>query len=97
MSAGQLILMILDIYSAIIIASAIMSRLVAFGVVNVRNQVKETTFGRVARLPRSWSGCLGTLADSMHARACSGGRTGRSGRGIACPEVGRWQLPGACG
>ncbi len=29
---------ILDIYSAIIIASAIMSWLVAFGVVNVRNQ-----------------------------------------------------------
>ena len=39
MSAGQLILKILDIYSAIIIASAIMSWLVAFGVVNVRNQV----------------------------------------------------------
>ena len=38
MSAGQLILKILDIYSAIIIASAIMSWLVAFGVVNVRNQ-----------------------------------------------------------
>jgi YggT family protein len=39
MSAGQLILKILDIYSAIIIASAIMSWLVAFGVVNVRNQI----------------------------------------------------------
>ena len=39
MSAGQLILKILDIYSAIIIASAIMSWLVAFGVINVRNQV----------------------------------------------------------
>ncbi len=38
MSAGQLILKVLDIYSAIIIASAIMSWLVAFGVVNVRNQ-----------------------------------------------------------
>ena len=38
-SAGQLILKILDIYSAIIIISAIMSWLVAFGVVNVRNQV----------------------------------------------------------
>lgn len=38
MSAGLLILKILDIYSAIIIASAIMSWLVAFGVVNVRNQ-----------------------------------------------------------
>ena len=38
MPAGQLILKILDIYSAIIIASAIMSWLVAFGVVNVRNQ-----------------------------------------------------------
>lgn len=38
MSAGQLILKILDIYSAIIIISAIMSWLVAFGVVNVRNQ-----------------------------------------------------------
>jgi YggT family protein len=38
MSAGQLILKILDIYSAIIIASAIMSWLVAFSVVNVRNQ-----------------------------------------------------------
>ena len=38
MSAGGLILKILDIYSAIIIASAIMSWLVAFGVVNVRNQ-----------------------------------------------------------
>ena len=38
MSAGQLILKILDIYSAIIIASAIMSWLVAFGVINVRNQ-----------------------------------------------------------
>ena len=38
MSAGQLILKILDIYSAIITASAIMSWLVAFGVVNVRNQ-----------------------------------------------------------
>jgi YggT family protein len=39
MSAGLLILKILDIYSAIIIASAIMSWLVAFGVVNVRNQI----------------------------------------------------------
>jgi YggT family protein len=38
MSAGLLILKILDIYSGIIIASAIMSWLVAFGVVNVRNQ-----------------------------------------------------------
>ena len=38
MAVGKLVYDILDIYSAIIIASAIMSWLVAFGVVNVRNQ-----------------------------------------------------------
>jgi len=38
MSVGRLVYEILGIYSAIIIASAIMSWLVAFGVVNVRNQ-----------------------------------------------------------
>ena len=38
MAVGKLIYDILGIYSAIIIASAIMSWLVAFGVVNVRNQ-----------------------------------------------------------
>ena len=38
MSVGKLIDDILDIYSWIVIASAIMSWLVAFGVVNVRNQ-----------------------------------------------------------
>lgn len=50
MSAGQLILMILDIYSAIIIASAIMSWLVAFGVVNVRNQVVRVLVDLLYRL-----------------------------------------------
>jgi len=39
MAVGKLVYDILDIYSAIIIASAIMSWLVAFGVINVRNQV----------------------------------------------------------
>jgi len=38
MAVGKLVYELLDIYSAIIIASAIMSWLVAFGVVNVRNQ-----------------------------------------------------------
>ena len=38
MAVGKLVYDILDIYSAIIIASAIMSWLVAFGVINVRNQ-----------------------------------------------------------
>lgn len=38
MAVGKLVYDILGIYSAIIIASAIMSWLVAFGVVNVRNQ-----------------------------------------------------------
>lgn len=38
MTVGNLVYDILGIYSAIIIASAIMSWLVAFGVVNVRNQ-----------------------------------------------------------
>jgi len=38
MAVGKLIYDILGVYSAIIIASAIMSWLVAFGVVNVRNQ-----------------------------------------------------------
>ena len=38
MSLGRIVYNILDIYSAIIIASAIMSWLVAFGVVNMRNQ-----------------------------------------------------------
>ena len=38
MSVGRLVYEILGIYSAVIIASAIMSWLVAFGVVNVRNQ-----------------------------------------------------------
>lgn len=38
MTLGNLVYDILGIYSAIIIASAIMSWLVAFGVVNVRNQ-----------------------------------------------------------
>ena len=38
MAVGKLIYDILGIYSGIIIASAIMSLLVAFGVVNVRNQ-----------------------------------------------------------
>lgn len=38
MTVGTLVYDILGIYSAIIIASAIMSWLVAFGVVNVRNQ-----------------------------------------------------------
>ena len=39
MAVGKLIYDILGIYSGIIIASAIMSWLVAFGVINVRNQV----------------------------------------------------------
>ncbi len=39
MAVGKLVYDLLGIYSAIIIASAIMSWLVAFGVVNVRNQV----------------------------------------------------------
>ena len=39
MAVGKLVYDILGIYSAIIIASAIMSWLVAFGVINVRNQV----------------------------------------------------------
>ena len=38
MAVGKLVYDILGIYSGIIIASAIMSWLVAFGVVNVRNQ-----------------------------------------------------------
>ena len=38
MAVGKLVYDLLGIYSAIIIASAIMSWLVAFGVVNVRNQ-----------------------------------------------------------
>ena len=38
MAVAKLIYDILDIYSGIIIASAIMSWLVAFGVINVRNQ-----------------------------------------------------------
>jgi YggT family protein len=39
MAVGKLIYDILGIYSGIIIASAIVSWLVAFGVINVRNQV----------------------------------------------------------
>ena len=39
MAVGKLIYDILGIYSGIIIAGAIMSWLVAFGVINVRNQV----------------------------------------------------------
>ena len=38
LSLGRIAYNILDIYSAIIIASAIMSWLVAFGVVNTRNR-----------------------------------------------------------
>ena len=41
-SLAKLIYVILDIFTWVIIGSAIMSWLVAFGVVNVRNQVVRT-------------------------------------------------------
>ena len=50
MSVGRLVYEILGIYSAIIIASAIMSWLVAFGVVNMRNQFIRTVVETLYRL-----------------------------------------------
>jgi YggT family protein len=49
-SLAQLIYTILNIYSWIIIASAIVSWLVAFGVINVRNQFVRTAVDFLYRI-----------------------------------------------
>ena len=50
-SLAKLIYVILDIFTWVIIGSAIMSWLVAFGVVNVRNQFIRTAVDFLYRIP----------------------------------------------
>ena len=58
MAVGKLIYDILGIYSGIIIASAIMSWLVAFGVINVRNQVIRVIVERLTPITSASSAAV---------------------------------------